>query len=330
MNCAMKPIFILSLPRSGSTLLNRLLGSHTQVATHSEPWMMLPFAYLRDVDAIRSCYSHQSCAKALRDVVSNLEGGENTWHKAIREFVLTIYASLTAAQQKESAKYFLDKTPRYYSIAPFLKQIFPEARFVILLRNPLACLASNITTWGKGTLRLHGQMHSLLEGPVFLAEAIRQFGAESCIVRYEELINSPATELKKIFDYLELEEEPVEERLKMFKLKGGMGDPTGVNEYGGVISKQPTQKYLQILGTPYRKWYCRRFLDRIGSGALDTLGYSRSYLESEISAMPLSFHHLLRDPLEYAMSFLWRITDGRYIKFRLRTFLKEKKLYLMD
>ena len=39
---SIRPIFIFSAPRSGSTLLQRVLAAHTQVATASEPWILLP------------------------------------------------------------------------------------------------------------------------------------------------------------------------------------------------------------------------------------------------------------------------------------------------
>ena len=37
------PIFLFSLPRSGSTLLQRVLMSHKDIASVAEPWLMLPF-----------------------------------------------------------------------------------------------------------------------------------------------------------------------------------------------------------------------------------------------------------------------------------------------
>ncbi|MFV1990599.1 MAG: sulfotransferase, partial [Acidimicrobiales bacterium] len=44
-----RPAFLLSLPRSGSTLLQRLLGAHSMVATVAEPWLLIPPLYaLRD------------------------------------------------------------------------------------------------------------------------------------------------------------------------------------------------------------------------------------------------------------------------------------------
>ena len=40
-----EPVFLFSLPRSGSTLVQRLIAGHPQVATTSEPWILLPLLY---------------------------------------------------------------------------------------------------------------------------------------------------------------------------------------------------------------------------------------------------------------------------------------------
>ena len=42
---AIKPIFIFSITRSGSTLLQRVIAAHEGVATVSEPWVLLPYLY---------------------------------------------------------------------------------------------------------------------------------------------------------------------------------------------------------------------------------------------------------------------------------------------
>ena len=42
----MKPIFIVSFPRSGSTLLQRILSTSSDIATAPEPWVALPIAYM--------------------------------------------------------------------------------------------------------------------------------------------------------------------------------------------------------------------------------------------------------------------------------------------
>jgi hypothetical protein len=42
---AINPIFIFSVSRSGSTLVQRVIAAHNGVATVSEPWILLPYLY---------------------------------------------------------------------------------------------------------------------------------------------------------------------------------------------------------------------------------------------------------------------------------------------
>ena len=41
------PIFIFSLPRAGSTLLQRVLMGHPEIASIAEPWLLLPLMYVQ-------------------------------------------------------------------------------------------------------------------------------------------------------------------------------------------------------------------------------------------------------------------------------------------
>jgi hypothetical protein len=47
------PLFLLSLPRSGSTLAQRILAAHAGIATTSEPWILLPYLYANFLPAGR-------------------------------------------------------------------------------------------------------------------------------------------------------------------------------------------------------------------------------------------------------------------------------------
>jgi hypothetical protein len=106
-------------------------------------------------------------------------------------------------------RYFLDKTPRYYLILSDLHEIFPQARCVLLLRNPLAVLVS--------ILRFFVQEHwsrfaryriDLMEAPRLLDEARglpRDWVME---VRYEELVQDPEEQIRRLSRNLELEYVP--------------------------------------------------------------------------------------------------------------------------
>jgi hypothetical protein len=53
-----KPIFILSRTRSGSTLLQRILRSYDEIATVTEPYILLPFVYTLRERGVVSEYVH--------------------------------------------------------------------------------------------------------------------------------------------------------------------------------------------------------------------------------------------------------------------------------
>ena len=63
------PIFLFSLPRSGSTLLQRLLGGHPDIMTVSEPWLLLPLCYALKAEGLLSEYNNGWATKAINDFI---------------------------------------------------------------------------------------------------------------------------------------------------------------------------------------------------------------------------------------------------------------------
>ena len=64
-----RPLFILSLPRSGSTLLQRVLANHPDVATTPEPWVLLPMVYGHTDPDTPAEYDERTCAGAVSQVL---------------------------------------------------------------------------------------------------------------------------------------------------------------------------------------------------------------------------------------------------------------------
>ena len=136
-----KLIFLISLPRSGSTLLQKVLNSHSDIQTKSEPWIMLHPIYALRQGGYSAEYNEQLAFKALGIFLRDLPNREETYIEGLRLMFSHIYSM---ALNELNSKYFLDKTPRYYEIIPELYSIFPEAKFVVLLRNPVAVLNSRV------------------------------------------------------------------------------------------------------------------------------------------------------------------------------------------
>ncbi|MBI5100159.1 MAG: sulfotransferase [Nitrospirae bacterium] len=199
-------IFLISQPRSGSTLLQRILGGHPEIHTTAEPWIMLhPFSALRK-DVCKAEYDASIAHNALVNFFDTLPKGEDTYFEGIRMMFTYLYGE---SVQKTGKKYFLDKTPRYYSIIPELNRTFPSSRFIILLRNPLAVLCSIMKTYVKGLWEnLYHYRHDLIDAPGLLIDGISQLNDRAILVHYENLLLNPETEIKRICDKIGIEFTP--------------------------------------------------------------------------------------------------------------------------
>ena len=116
------PIFIFSLPRSGSTLLQSLVASHPDVGTASEPWLLLPLVYGRRVRGVHAEYRHRLAAAAVDEFIRQLPRGRSSYNEAVRDVVLRLYTEASG----ENRRYFLDKTPRYHLIVNEIADLVPE------------------------------------------------------------------------------------------------------------------------------------------------------------------------------------------------------------
>ena len=76
-------------------------------------------------------------------------GSLDEFKKDIQKLSLKLY---NYNQLDKGQLYFLDKTPRYYHIIQELKDLFPESKFVILVRNPVSVFSSIMDYNFKGDI----------------------------------------------------------------------------------------------------------------------------------------------------------------------------------
>ncbi|MDP9065054.1 MAG: sulfotransferase, partial [Pseudomonadota bacterium] len=121
---ARDPIFIIGLPRSGSTLLEQILASHSAV----EGTMELPHIpqLARELAANEADFF---------DAVAALSFDERT---ALGER----YLAETRIQRRTSAPYFIDKMPNNCLYVGFIHLILPNATIIDVRRHPLGCCLS--------------------------------------------------------------------------------------------------------------------------------------------------------------------------------------------
>ncbi len=123
---ARDPIFIVGLPRSGSTLIEQILASHSPV----EGTMELP-----DIISIARALRTQRRARRgapIREALAALERATSCARWA------SSYLARTRIQRKTGAPFFIDKMPNNFLHVGLIQLILPNAKIIDARRHPLA------------------------------------------------------------------------------------------------------------------------------------------------------------------------------------------------
>ncbi|KFN45970.1 tetratricopeptide repeat-containing sulfotransferase family protein [Arenimonas metalli] len=126
---ARDPIFVVGLPRSGSTLVEQILSSHPSV----EGTMELPEVISLTHDLRRE--GAEGGAASYHDVLATLDPGR------LRELGER-YLERTRVQRKTAAPHFIDKMPNNFFHVGLIHLMLPNARIVDVRRHPMACCFS--------------------------------------------------------------------------------------------------------------------------------------------------------------------------------------------
>ncbi|MGD0192816.1 MAG: sulfotransferase [Rhizomicrobium sp.] len=199
-----EPIFIVGLPRSGSTLVEQILSSHSQVEGGGE------LSALRDI------------ARRLGPLNSPQESGQaGDGSPTLESLDLASlgekYLELTRAARKLGRTHFTDKMPGNFHHLGLICAILPNARIIDVRRHPLACCFSNfkqlfasnvgpsndltdIGLYYRGYVELMAHFDAVLPGRI-------------CRVFYETLVLEPEAEIRRLLEHCGL---PFEEACGRF------------------------------------------------------------------------------------------------------------------
>ncbi|MBS0381788.1 MAG: sulfotransferase, partial [Proteobacteria bacterium] len=196
---AADPIFVVGMPRAGSTLVEQILASHSQV----EGTMELPEIASLTADLRRqggaddSLPYHQALATLDADALRALGAR---------------YLEDTRIQRRTAAPFFIDKMPNNFMHVGLIHLMLPNAKIIDIRRHPLACgfsLFKQNFARGQGFSYDLGDIgHYYRDYVELMAHFDAVMPGRICRVFYERLVADTEAEVRRILDYCGLAFEP--------------------------------------------------------------------------------------------------------------------------
>jgi hypothetical protein len=245
-------------------------------------------------------YYEKLAREATVSFLDSIPGGEDAYLDGIRH----MYSHLYGLALKQSGKqYFVDKTPPYYFIIPDLARVFPNARYVVLLRNPLGVISSILTKWlDRQWLRIRDFDSALLRAPQMLLDGIDHLGSRCLVVHYEKLLADPDAQVALICDWLNIEFCPSMLDYGHANLpRWTLGDSSDIYLHKRPMVQNAT-KWIQALEHPQFWRYSHDYLQALGEPVIERMGYSFDELTRVLEAHRPSRLRLWRTvPLSLAL-----------------------------
>lgn len=185
------PVFIVGFPRSGTTLLEQMLGCHPAVVACGE---------------LQTVLEHEASGEFLDALHALDEATRLHTVAALRqEYLAVLHGS---ARPDDTVRYATDKLPLNMMRIGLIRLLFPEAKIIHVLRHPLDTALSAYFTpflfgneWSMNlldTARMFGQTWQHIESMKTLP------GLHFTRIRYEDLITAPEATLRQVLGFLDL------------------------------------------------------------------------------------------------------------------------------
>lgn len=241
------PLFIVGMPRSGTKLLRDLLKQNPKIGIPSAetdfiPYMISRFGNPPNFENNRELDRfYEELRKTTfwgwmekEDLILRKDDIYQVAKKKSWNSIFTVILKFYSSQKRDEDFIWGDKSITYLCYMKLLKEVFPEAKFVHIIRDPRNCCLSAKKAWGKSlyrTARLWRQRIAIarVDG--------HQLREDYMEVFYETLLDYPEMVMRSICEFLGCEFTP--EMTELSKPSENLGDTKGQAR----IVKQNKKKY---------------------------------------------------------------------------------------
>jgi tetratricopeptide (TPR) repeat protein len=188
-----RPVFIVGMPRSGTSLTEQILSRHPRVHSIGE------HTFLGEVlrDLITAAPRREG---ALPDAIDSM--GPGTWQEAGAKYLRRL------DEIDDGTPRVTDKLPANFALLPWVRLLLPGARIIHVRRHPLATLASCIRTPFADTMLSFtvedwGRFYGLYETMMVQWRPI--LGDSMLEVGYEDLVGDLPSQVCRMLSFLQLD-----------------------------------------------------------------------------------------------------------------------------
>ena len=183
------PVFLFGFPRSGTTLLDTMLMGHPNIEVlEEEPTLHKAFELFQEYDEMPTASDER-----------------------IQEARDAYFETAASRTPLKAGNLLVDKNPLAINAAPFIRRLFPEARFILALRHPCDVLLSCYVT----NFRMNDGMANFVNletGAELYDVSFSYFERVQSLmptpthtVMYEKVVADQDRELRKLFEFLGLD-----------------------------------------------------------------------------------------------------------------------------
>lgn len=191
-----QPVFVISLPRSGSTLIEQMIAAHSKVRGGGE---------MGHLSQIATGLSLKWGAREDFPNISSEDAASDLRQAAAQYKDRTAHLTLLHSR-------FTDKSLQNFLYVGLIRMLLPEAHIVHIRRHPLATAFGLYRQRFERGMRYSYDLEAIARYYRAYARLMRHWRetlpGTFIELRYEELVKDPEHQLRRVFDYLGLEFEP--------------------------------------------------------------------------------------------------------------------------
>ena len=250
------PVFLVGFPRSGTTLLDTILRSHSSIdVVEEQPMVGSAKAFIQ-----KSGYSE--IGQDLPQEV--LVGARKAYITELDKHIQTL----------DSKSIFIDKLPLNILQIPLIRQLYPQAKFILALRHPLdtilSCWMQNFKL--NSAMAIMVDLDRIVEFYCVAMQTFKICRAKYNLsvheIRYEDLLEDLSGETSALLKFLDLDWEVQMENYQETALKRGR---IATPSYSQVV--QPIYKEAKYRWLHYEK-HLRQYVAEVEPW-IDEYGYSK-------------------------------------------------------